>query len=894
MTPEQYERAGEIYHAAMELAPEARPAFLAETCGGEEELRGEVESLLRAREQADGFIAGKVAGVVAEMADQEQTRSQSLSLVGKSISHYRVLSLLGAGGMGEVYLAQDTVLRRNVALKLLPPAFTGDRERLRRFEREARLVSALNHPNILTVYAVGIVGETHFIATEFVDGQTLRERMRGGRLDPGESIEIAEQIAGALAAANEAGIIHRDIKPENVMTRRDGIVKILDFGLAKLTERQTPAEMDMQAAMIQKVTTGVGRVLGTPQYMSPEQARGQQADARSDIFSLGVLLYEMLTGCLPFDGVNAIEVMAAILDREPAPLKQNVAVVPEELQGIVSKALRKNRDERYQTAGDMLDDLKDLREELAFTAKLEQGGRTERNKTVTVPDDVVPTAAVTGVTLTSVGIRRPILAALVALLAVVAAAVSVGLYSRAKNSEVVIDSIAVLPFANQTRAEETEYLADGLTESIINNLTQFPDLRVIARNSVFRYKGKEADLIDAGQTLGVRVVVVGRVLQRGDHLTVSAEMVDVRENKQLWGQQYNRKLADLLAVQSEMAQEISDKLRAKLSGAEKRQLAKRPTENVKAFQYYTQGRAYGHRRTRGDLLAAIRYYEQAIEEDDNYALAYAGIANVYSSLGAYGYLAPSEGRRKAEDAARKALILDENLAEAHTVLGQIYVLFTPYSFPLGDRELRHALELSPSLALAHWYLGLSLIFQGRLDEAQEELLKARDLDPLSPVIARSLALPPYLKRDYARALELLRQADELGPAFGTTFEIGVYLQNGLFNETLAELEKARLERKNDPMLIYGTGMIHAARGERAEALRIIKRLEEMSGAGLSQAHWVAKIYAALNEKEMALTWLERGMAAGAIGSFYKDEPVWDPIRGDVRFGNLLRRMGIPR
>src|SRR5262245_48163070 len=461
-------------------------------------------------------------------------------------------------------------------------------------------------------------------------------------------------------------------------------------------------------------------------------------------------------------------------------------------------------------------------------------------------------------------------------------------------TEVVIDSIAVLPFANQNPDPETENLADGLTENIINNLTQLPGLRVIARSSAFRYKGKETDWLAAGRALGVRAVIVGRVWQRGEHLTVSAELVDVRENKQLWGQQYNRRLADVFIVQGEIAQEISEKLRAKLSGAERRQLAKRPTENLKAFQCYTQGRAYSHRRTREDLLTAIRYYEQAIEEDGDYALAYAGLANAYSSLGAYGYLAPSEGRRKAEDAARKALALDENLAEAYMVLGQSFVHFTPYSFSLGDRERRHAIELSPSLALAHWYLGISLVFQGRLAEGQEELVKARELDPLSPVIARSVAIPPYLKRDYARALELMRQANELGPPFGTTFEIGIYIQNRLFDKTLADLDKAKQERKNDPILIYGAGMIYAARGERAEALRIIRELEEMSGETLSQAHWIAKIYATLNERDLALTWLDRGLAAGMIGSFYKDEPVWDPIRSDPRFGDLLRRMGLPQ
>ena len=819
-----------------------------------------------------------------------------------TIAHYHILARLGAGGMGEVYLAEDTRLDRKVALKLLPDRFTQDADCVRRFMQEAKAASALNHPNIITIHEIGTApiatGTTYYIATEYIDGETLRAQMQHASLSLVAVLELAIQVAAALAAAHAAGITHRDIKPENVMVRRDCLVKVLDFGLAKLTEKPAQAELDTEAATLIKVTTSPGTVLGTPQYMSPEQARGQNLDARSDIFSLGVVLYEMLAGRPPFDGLNAVEVMAAIIDREPAPLKQHMTAVPDELQRVVGKALRKNRDERYQTIRGLLNDLKDLKEELGFTAKLERTSQASRVETVTAPADAVPTVAVTAALTSSAKIilgeiKWRKLAALIALLVLAAAAAGLGLYWRAQNTEVAIDSIAVLPFANQNRTEETEYLADGLTESIINNLTQLPNLRVIARSSVFRYKGQETDPFRAGQELRVRAVITGRLTQRGESLIISAELLDLRENKQLWGQQYNGKLADVFAVQGEIAKDISAKLRAKLSGAQRQQLAKRPTENLKAFQYYTQGRAYSHRRTREDLLTAIRYYEQAIEEDRNYAVAYAGVANAYASLGLYGFMAPTEGRRKAEDAARKALALDENLAEAHTVLGQIYVHFTPYSFSLGDRELRHAIELSPSLALAHWYLGLSLVFQGRLDEAQEELLKARELDPLSPVIARSLALPYYFKRDYARALERLRQANELGPPFGTTFEIGVYIQNRLFNETLAELEKAKRERKNDPILIYGTGMIYAARGQRAEALQIIKELEEMSGESLSQAHWIAKIYATLNEKELALTWLDRGLAAGAIGSFYKDEPVWDPIRSDARFGDLLRRMGLP-
>ena len=490
-------------------------------------------------------------------------------------------------------------------------------------------------------------------------------------------------------------------------------------------------------------------------------------------------------------------------------------------------------------------------------------------------------------------IKRHKLAALIALIVIAGAIVTLSVYLRARNSEVAIGSIAVLPFVNQNNDPNTEYLSDGIPESIINSLSQLPNLKVMSRNSVFHYKGKDMDAQAVAKELKVQAVLTGRVVQRGDGLSINVELINAQDNSQIWGQQYNRKLPDVFAVQEEIAKEISEKLRLKLTGAERQQLAKRPTDNIKAFQYYLQGRSYRQRSTREDLLTATRYFERAIEEDRNYALACAGLADAYAVLGVYGYIAPIEGRRKAEETARKALALDENLAEAHVVLGQAYTLFAPSNFSLGDRELRRAIELSPSLAVAHHQLGLSLVRQGRLDESLEEILKARELDPLSSIIARVVALPYYLKRDYMRALELLRQANELGPALSTTWEIAVYIQNGLFNEALAELEKAKRERKDDSILIYDTGMVYAAQGKRTEALQVIKELEETSGASLSQAHLIAKIYAALNDKELAFSWLERGLATGAIGVFYKDEPVWDPIRSDPRFGDLRRRMGIP-
>ena len=454
-------------------------------------------------------------------------------------------------------------------------------------------------------------------------------------------------------------------------------------------------------------------------------------------------------------------------------------------------------------------------------------------------------------------------------------------------------SIAVLPFENQNRDPDTDYLCDGIPESIINSLSELPRLKVMSRNSVFHYKGKEPDAQTVGKELKVQTLLTGRVRQRGDSLTIGVELINAQDNSQLWGQQYSRKLADVFAVQEEIAKEVSDKLRLKLTGTEKEQLAKRPTENLKAFQYYMQGRAAAQRRTNADLLASVSYYEKALQEDGKYALAYAGLADAYANLGYYGSIAPIEGRRKAEEAARKALELDDKLAEAHAALGLTYIGFAPSNFSIGDKELGHAIELSPNLAVAHYNLGLSFIRQGRLDEASAELMKARALDPLSSVIARAVVIPYYFKRDYARAFELLRQANELGPALSATWEIGLFIRSGSIKEAFAEIEKAKDARRNDPLLIYSAGMAYAASGKQAEALQSIKELEAIAGSSLSTAHWIAKIYATLNDKENAFSWLERGLATGALGVFYKDEPVWDPIRDDPRFQELVGKMVVP-
>src|SRR5215831_6582110 len=734
---------------------------------------------------------------------------------GTRLGRYEIRSQIGAGGMGEVYLAEDTRLHRKVALKVLPNDLASNHERMRRFEQEATAAAALNHPNIAHVYEIGEGDGVNFIAMEYVDGPTLGEANRRGRADLSKLLRSFQHIAEGLAKAHAVGIVHRDLKPDNIMITRDGHAKILDFGLAKLIEPQqtsipaSDAVSEAATALLQQHSTP-GVVLGTVGYMSPEQAQGRsdEIDGRSDIFSFGCILYESVTGHKAFVGKDAIDTLNKIIREPVRPIADFRSDAPNHLQRIVRRCLAKDPDERYQTIKDIALELKELRRELA--------GRDGIN--ITAPPD---TAAATlgsvgsagsvssGTTRPSpssaeyivTGIKQHKIAAVTVLAVLVLGSVGLAAYLHNRTTEAPIDSIAVLPFVNTNGDPNSDFLADGITESIISSLSQLSQLKVMARSTSFKYKGKDVDPGKVGHDLGVRAVLMGRLIQQGDNLTIRTELVNVSDGTELWGQQYNRKVADVFAVQEEMAQEISEKLRLKLTSAERQQLAKRPTENLKAFQYYMQGRTTSQRRTREDLTEAIQYYEKAIAEDPNYALAYAGLSDVYSNLGVRGYIPPQEGRQRQQEEARKALALDDNLAEAHAAHGQAYILFTPFDFSVGDRELRRAIELSPSLAWAHQYLGNSLLRQGRLEEGSEELMKARVLDPLSPNIAYLLATSYYFRRDHVRALKLLREANELGPAFTTTGEVGVYIQNRLFDEGLAELEKAKQNRKNDPLLI---------------------------------------------------------------------------------------------
>src|ERR1051326_4395729 len=826
---------------------------------------------------------------------------------GTRLGRYEIRSKIGEGGMGEVYLAEDTRLHRKVALKILPADLAANKDRMRRFEQEAQAAAALNHPNIAHIYEIGESGGVNFIAMEFVDGLTLREKIHQEHTDLRKLLRFLQHAAEGLAKAHAAGIVHRDLKPDNIMITRDGHAKILDFGLAKLIDarRLSNSSSDAATAIIAHQSQP-GTVIGTVGYMSPEQAQGRvnEIDQRSDIFSFGCIVFEAATGRRAFEGQDALDSLHKIVHAPTPQISEINEKAPAELQRIVRRCLAKDPDKRYQTIRDVAIELDELRQELGAET---DGGKTgiPVPPTPSVPAPTAGNVQAAQATQEAARIQAASSADLfgrirphksivfgVSVLALAAAVFVFYRYLHAP-SYAAIDSIAVLPFINDKTDPNAEYLADGIPESIINSLSQLSQLKVMSRNSVFRYKGREVDAQAVGRELRVASVLTGHVTQQGGNLWISVELVNAGNGAQIWGQQYNRPLSEVFKMQEEIANEVSDKLRLKLTGAEKEQIAKRYTQNVKAFEYYTQGRSHLGLRTHEELLTAIDYYDRAIAEDQNYALAYAGIAEVYANLGGRGYLPPIEARRKAEDAAQRALALDQNLAEAHLAVGEISVLFGPFDFARADRALQRAVELSPNLASVHQYLGNSYVLRARYDDALREFLKARELDPLSSILARLVAGPYYYRRDYGRAMELLQQANELRPSYLTLWEVGVYIENKKFDYAWAELEKEKQQRKDDAILIQSEGQLYAAQNRRAEALQVIKKLEDISGADMTQAQYIAGIYVLLGDKEQAFAWLSRGLEANCIFFFIKDDPLWDPIRSDPRFAAALQRMNIP-
>ena len=818
---------------------------------------------------------------------------------GTKLNRYEIRSKLGAGGMGEVYLAQDTELDRTVAIKILPESSAADAHRLQRFIREAKAASALNHPHILTIHEIGAAQNVHFIATEFIDGQTLRQRINAG-LQLSEVLELATQIAAAIAAAHEAGIVHRDIKPENVMVRRDGYVKVLDFGLAKLTETKSPLS-DPEAPTKAMVNTAAGTVMGTATYMSPEQAKGTEVDSRTDLWSLGALLYEMITGHVPFAGETPTETISLILQKEQPPLTRYVSDVPAELERIVDKALTKDRDDRYQTAKDFLIDLRHLKRKIEVDAEIDRTVPPEfRGITPTVsgskpPSTVGDSASPTLHTGSSAeyivsGIKRHKLVSLAAVVVVVLAIAGTSWYLHARNTEVAIDSVAVMPFENQNRQDEMDYMSDGLTDSIINSLTQLPNLRVIARSSVFRYKGKQTDPLVAAKELGVRAILTGRILQRGDSLTISTELIDARDNKQIWGEQYDRKVSDLMSVQREIAQEITSNLRLKLSSLEQGQMAKTYTDNPEAYTLYMKGRFYWNKRTTEGLKKSIEFFNQALERDPDYALANAGLADSWFTMGWYRTVPWNDAWERSRAAAKKALEIDPKLAEAHTTMAMIKANYE-WDWAGAEKEFKLALELNPKYPTAHHRYSLFLPVVGRLDESVAEAKKAQELDPLSLIINENVGDMLIVARRYDEAENQLLKTIELDPSFEVAHATlaRVYEAKGMWEKSLEQ------DFFDDPQMLTRLKKVYAESGEEGVLRDKLNYLLGQMKKGDERTFWIATTYAQLGDNDKAFEWLNKAIDdRGVIFTYFVADFRWDKMRSDPRYTAVLRRVGLAK
>ena len=899
MADHHWENLKQIFHEAVSLPSDQRAAYLERACDGNDSLRQAVEQLISDHEKSDNFVDVPAFQAAAGMlTDGVQLQP------GQTVAHYRIISLLGEGGMGKVYLAEDTKLHRKVSLKFLASNLTEDKDRLRRFEQEARATSALNHPNILTIYEIGADDGRRFIATEFIEGQTLRNRL-GSPLDTEDALEIAIQVASALVAAHRVNIVHRDIKPENIMIRNeDGLVKVLDFGLAKVTPHKQGGAADSAVTTALRANTGPGVVMGTVAYMSPEQTRGDSVDERTDIWSLGVVLYEMVAGSSPFLASTSNEIISAILSKQPAPsLARYARLVPERLEEIVEKALAKNKEERYQTSKDLLIDLRRLQQALQLKAV------SERN---TSPDPIIQsfpgratiqnasavTATATSSSTSSAEYivnqvrshKRALMISSTILLLVVAGILIyiTRIKETAAPSRTGIKSLAVLPLENLSGDPSQEYFADGMTEALISSLSQINALKVISRTSVMRYKDSHESLPTIARALGVDAVIEGSVQRSGERVRVTAQLIPATTDAPIWSRNYERELSDIFKLQSDVAQAIAAEIRVQLTPAEQNRLSSSLPVDPKAHEAYLLGRYHLAKLNETDLALAIDHLQRAIQIQPDFAAAYAALSRAWSERGIWGQKSYTEVEQPAREAALKALQIDPANASARTSMCMILINYD-HNYSAAEDEVKRAIEIDPGSADAYVAYGWLLQVLGRHDEVRQKMQKAEQLDPVSSRIQGDFGRMLYRARKYDEAENHLKRSIELDPNnYGSYGRLGdVYLEMGRFGEAISMFETSRnLQQQGAHALRLA--VVYARMGRRQAALDVLASTSNRS------AWELARLYTALGERDKAFNILNESIdKQDVLLTNLKEDPSFDTLHSDPRWRLLLRRLNFP-
>jgi eukaryotic-like serine/threonine-protein kinase len=819
----------------------------------------------------------------------------------EKIPHYRILEKIGGGGMGVVYKAEDTRLHRNVALKFLPEEIAHDHAAISRFRREAQAASALNHRNICTIYDIGEQDGKAFIAMEFLDGRTLKEVIGGKPLPEHQVLDLSVGIADGLEAAHSKGIVHRDIKPANIFVGEGGQVKILDFGLAKLasqTDADATLTLNSPGELTDDQLTLPGTAIGTVAYMSPEQVRGEGLDARTDLFSFGVVLYEMATGRQAFPGLTSGVITDGILNHAPAPLRRVIPHASRQLQDIISKALEKDRNLRYQTAADLRADLQGLKDGADVRYQHASEIRADLKREIaSKPVLAGPEAISAKYSRRFVWSFSAIAAALVVGLTLLGWHSLVSRFSRNPS----MNSIAVLPFANASNNPEMDYWGEGMSEEITNSLSRLPNLTVMARSTVSRYKSRQDDPQSVGRDLHVDAVLTGRVAERGSDLTVDAELVNVATGAQLWGERYTRSASDASLLQSAITSDVASQLAPQITRNERDKVATAGTRDGEAYQLYLKGRYHASKSTAEGLKKGIEYFQQAIDKDPGDALAYAGLADAYVRLGGgFGYALQNDVFPKAEAASIRALEIDDTLVEAHAAFGSVKALYK-WDWTGAETEYKRALALGPNNAQAHNRYGQFLVWTGRDDGGITENKRAQDLDPLSPMIAGDLGYEYMVAGRYDESILQCKKAIELEPSamWLHAYLAWAYARKGDYAQAISEHEKMGSQghevSAENQLIASGLGWIYAVAGRRRDAEKVLEQFNSISSDPTVDPYWVAAVHAGLGDKGRAFELLEKSYRQHSANLAYiKPDPFWDNLHFDSRYLDLLRRMGLPQ